>query len=369
MAYDSTGPGAHIPVKRIKPITADWIGDANGTGTNPNLQGYLDLRRRYRGNVANVAALPSSNLVNGDWVLVLDDGSGSPAIKVYDLASTSWKSISSGGTAGVDGAYVLVSPTSTNVYPLPYSKLNEKVFLGGIPQVQGTDYTLDGAGNFSFVGGQPASNLDVLVTCSTTYTASSAGGGAMSTPVIVAADAGTSNATYTLPGSGLNEWVFKGGAVQVLGTDYTKSSGKITFVAGNIPATSPSEPVIISCSIAPMLGTDAVTLGGHASTYFKPVDTVVKQTGLASNHTMAAWEAFLLTLTGPTTNKVVVPAASTAGQQVTIKDVGNSFGAYNVQVIPSGTDTIEGDTSGMLMNQSRMSITLMSDGVGGWWLI
>lgn len=90
MVYDPTGARGIVPVSLIKPIVAADIGDATAGGS-AQLQTYIDARRNWRGKVATIAArnsLPSP--LNGDTVLVEDNGSGLFQIDAYKLGTTSW---------------------------------------------------------------------------------------------------------------------------------------------------------------------------------------------------------------------------------------------------------------------------------------
>ena len=58
--FDPTGTGAYVPVSRVKPITADFVGDAT-KGGNSNLQEFVDSRRMLKApcRVATAAPLPA----------------------------------------------------------------------------------------------------------------------------------------------------------------------------------------------------------------------------------------------------------------------------------------------------------------------
>jgi hypothetical protein len=69
--------------------------------------------------------------------------------------------------------------------------------------------------------------------------------------------------------------VWKSGAIQVRGTDYTRTGTKITFVAGNIPLSTAK--VVISCSISDN-DIDAITLQGSAPAVTSTANAIVKTT-------------------------------------------------------------------------------------------
>jgi hypothetical protein len=161
--------------------------------------------------------------------------------------------------------------TGNATYTLPYLGNYEMVWKSGAIQVRGTDYTRTG-NQITFVAGNiPLSTSKVTISVSVAATDL----GAMSVPAIVAADAGTGNATYTLPTTGGYEMVWKSGAIQVRGTDYTRTGTKITFVAGNIPLSTAK--VVISCSISDN-DIDAITLQGSAPAVTSTANAIVKTT-------------------------------------------------------------------------------------------
>jgi hypothetical protein len=95
--------------------------------------------------------------------------------------------------------------------------------------------------------------------------------------------------------------------------------------------------------------------------------TVVVLNSLSTAYNAVAGSIVLVKLTAAATANIVLPSASSAGTYVTVKDASGNFGTYNVTVARSGTDTVENDTS-VILTISRMSVTFISDGTGGWWL-
>lgn len=212
-------------------------------------------------------------------------GAGKTAAELS--AASAVASSSASGVGSVLGTPMLVSETSagSNLYPLPYTKEHPVVWVGGSIQVKDVDYTVNSAGQVSFTPALVGSP-DVIATCAIYPTVdASRGGGAMTVPAVVAADSGSGNAVYSLPGTG-GEMVWKGGAIQVPGADYVRSSNKVTFVAGNVPAAG--EEVVISVATYPMVGTDARSLNGAAGSIGADVNSVAirgaDSTLKASNH-------------------------------------------------------------------------------------
>jgi hypothetical protein len=76
-----------LAVTRLNPFYADDVGDRTAGGNN-HVQDFLDARRHYRGNVADLTARNGlANKVAGDWVMVLSAG-GLPRIDVWN--GTAW---------------------------------------------------------------------------------------------------------------------------------------------------------------------------------------------------------------------------------------------------------------------------------------
>lgn len=103
MPYNPTGPGS-LPVERIKPITAEWVGDVTAGGS-ANIQTFLDARRFIRAKVANITARNAlSSPADGDLVLVLDNGQGNTQLDRYRSSSSSWVTVAVEGGTGGGGA-------------------------------------------------------------------------------------------------------------------------------------------------------------------------------------------------------------------------------------------------------------------------
>jgi hypothetical protein len=76
--FDPNGTGAYVPVSRVKPITADFVGDSTKGGSS-NLQTFADARRMLKApcRVATAAALPAytrtGNVITSDQNVSLND--------------------------------------------------------------------------------------------------------------------------------------------------------------------------------------------------------------------------------------------------------------------------------------------------------
>jgi hypothetical protein len=62
--------------------------------------------------------------------------------------------------------------------------------------------------------------------------------------------------------------------------------------------------------------------------------------------------------------------AGNKGQMVIIKDVGGAVNLFNkrLNIVPDGTDTIDGTNTTITMSIPRFSLTLIANGAGGWTL-
>lgn len=129
--------------RALEPLLAEDIGDQDGPDADSNLRQWLADRRKFRGNVADVAArdlLPA--LAVGEWVLVLDAGLGQPRIDVYYGPVTGWKFVQGygGGGNGSLKPIGLGDGNAATKFYLPYSGDNELVFVETMPM-----YPDDGA--------------------------------------------------------------------------------------------------------------------------------------------------------------------------------------------------------------------------------
>jgi hypothetical protein len=173
-----------------------------------------------------------------------------------------------GLTYGYKAGKMQAGPTlvsvSANTIGLTNNAINYvEVDSAGTVSKNTTGFT---AGRFRMAEVTTSGGVITLVTDKRAFADLSAGG-AMTTPVVVTADVGTSNATYTLPTGGPYELVWRGGNIMVGGgVNYTRTGNKITFVAGEIPATGVE--VKISSAVSPLAGTDATTFAGHALSEF-----------------------------------------------------------------------------------------------------
>jgi hypothetical protein len=282
-----------------------------------------------RSDDANTDALVMPNLLvfvsegtyNGDAAFMLTTNA---SIVLNTTALTFVRAM--GGAGGVMGSPLVMTETGSgsNLYNLPYTREYPMVWVDGSLQVKDVDFTVNAAGQVAFT---PAldSGATVIASCAVYPTINGLGGGAMSAPALVAANAGSGNAVYALPGAGA-EMVWKGGAIQVPGTDYTRNADTITFVENNIPAAG--EEVVISVAQAPMIGTDALTLVGQVPAITATVNTLAQRgsdgTIKASNHeSLGASGAAGSVIVADADGKVPAAALPVSSGPVRLDAIGN----------------------------------------------
>lgn len=79
-------------------------------------------------------------------------------------------------------------------------------------------------------------------------------------------------------------------------------------------------------------------------------------------------ETVLLVDTSSAARTLNLPAATNA-MTVWIKDSGQNANTNNITIVPDGTDTIDGNNSNYVVNWDNASVTLISDGTSGWWIL
>lgn len=170
---------------------------------------------------------------------------------------------------GVHDKFIEVGPTVAGqaIYPLPGSQQFPHVQLGGVTQTEGVEgdpasgsYYIKN-GNINFFTAPTVSGLSVKVSVVKYFTGNDAGGGAMSSPADLWVGDGTTVEFGPLPYSKENPWIFVGSALQINGVNYTVDpvTGMVTFTE----APPDLIPISVSCSIYPLLNTDAETLNGY----------------------------------------------------------------------------------------------------------
>lgn len=272
-----------VPWKRVQGFPASEVNDATA-GASSNVQTIIDNVRRYRGVVADITARNAlTSLSDGDWVLILDDGSTNAAIQRYKLATTTWIAVASGGGGGASNSSGLtdlsqdtgttVNGTRTYGYKagvLRYGTSFISVSAGTLVVANNTTsyVEVDNTGAVSsnttgFTSGRipmatvvAASGSITTVTDKRAFMEFDYGSTAQGTPVLIGTGNG-STTTYTLPYSKTNEIVWKGGALQLAGTDYTVSGGVVTFTSAPVSG----EEVMATASMVVSSNPSAYTMG------------------------------------------------------------------------------------------------------------
>lgn len=97
--------------------------------------------------------------------------------------------------------------------------------------------------------------------------------------------------------------------------------------------------------------------------------TLTVLNSLSTNYNVtAAHQILVVKLTSAAAGNIVLPDSPPAGTRIVIKDGKQNFATYNVTVAVQGTNLIEGTTS-LLLDKSRMSVTLAYDGEDNWWIV
>lgn len=90
-----------LPWRRVQPIPCEEIGDTTA-GATSNIKTIVDNVRRYRGNVADTTALGNlTGNINGDIVLLLNNGSGVTEWRRFNSTGSTWDVVGGGAGAGV----------------------------------------------------------------------------------------------------------------------------------------------------------------------------------------------------------------------------------------------------------------------------
>lgn len=64
-----------------------------------------------------------------------------------------------------------------------------------------------------------------------------------------------------------------------------------------------------------------------------------------------------------------LPAATTSGRLLYIKDSGGNSSTNNITLVQDGTDTIDGSTENIAINSNYTCYTILSNGSGGWFIM
>ena len=148
-----------LPGDRIGDIPADSVTDDNGT----DLQTYLDVRRSYRGVVANEAARDDlADVEDTHWVVIIDDGTGNRGLQQWQSSTSEWIPFggSGGGVGGSDGtlrakiydAIEMDEGQTVVVVPESYNIVGKvlQVTRGGLRMIQGVDWNIVDSTSFEF---------------------------------------------------------------------------------------------------------------------------------------------------------------------------------------------------------------------------
>ena len=329
MPYSPTNSRGVTRIERIKSFDASWVGDATAGGT-ANTQQFMDARRALKGPVrlATNAALPTNTYSNGT------SGVGAT------LTATANGALTVDGVAVATGDRVLVKNEATQTKNGIYTV----TATGGTSAA----YVLTRAADFDRAA-EILPNSTCMVNEGTANAALS-----FRLTNTGAVTVGTTSITFAAISTATGVTSVTAGA----GVSVSASTGAVTISNTGVTSVTAGTGVSVSAS------TGAVTIGLSAAPTYATITT------LSTNYNLNAEQTVFVKLTATPAANLVLPNAPLTGARVVIKDAGANFDTYPCTVIPnsSGTDKIENDT-GMLLNQPRMSVVLVYDGSGGWWII
>jgi hypothetical protein len=88
----------------------------------------------------------------------------------------------------------------------------------------------------------------------------------------------------------------------------------------------------------------------------------------AAGYNLSATTICLVNLSAAPAGSLKLPSNPSKDTLIYIKDIAGNFATYPVTVIPAVGNLVESTTS-LILNKSRMSVTLLYDGSGKWWII
>lgn len=234
-------------------LPASQVDDSYAFGTD--VQGYMDTRRHYRGVVANLTARNAlTNLTHGDWVVILDNGSGETEAQWYSTGTLTWAAFSGTGGGGggggttvkIHGPFVQTGGQTVVTLPETYDNAVKTlhVLRDGVGLYEGVHWTATstttitfGAAFASFVG------EEVLIIEFENAAPGGGGGGSyaeeVATGVVDSTDGVNGNGTFTVTNTILlspppQVWI-SGAILLTSGVHYNISGAQVIFVSGAKP--------------------------------------------------------------------------------------------------------------------------------------
>jgi hypothetical protein len=251
---DTTG---NLPTTRISgQLPASQVDDSFATGTD--VQAYMDARRNYRGVVANVAARNAlTNLANGDWVVILDNGSGDTEAQWYELGTLTWAAFSGtgGGGTGMDakihGPFTMIDGQTVVTLPETYDIVGKvlHVLRDGVGLYQNVHWTPTTTTTFTFSAGfESFAGEQVLVL---EFEPGTGGGGGpsnyleeLASGTVDSTDGVNGNGTFTVTTAMLlspaPQVLISGAILLTAGVHYNISGNQVIFVSGAKPTVGES---------------------------------------------------------------------------------------------------------------------------------
>jgi hypothetical protein len=332
---------------------------------------------------------------NEDYVISLDGLSFSftppldSGIEVTGTAASNAATVTATGSS-VSSHFVEVGPGNgvTTSFNLPGSQQEEIIILGRTYLCKrGTlaggsasgDYYIDNGTTIEFFT-PPAAGVSIMVS--------------VGILLLAGTDAQTVQGLLPSPGADLNTLAVRDAdgvllATQSLslGNPLAENAVIVADATGRIPvAALPSDLTSIQTingvdiqdfvlsspgsPAAPLatLAEDSDMLGGQLPSYYAPrLNVTVFATPGA--YTLNAWNVAVTKLASLGTVNYTLPTSPAINTQVIIKDAGyTASNDYPINIYPGGSDTVEGTISLKIVGAGN-SVTLIFDGVGGWWIV
>lgn len=107
----------------------------------------------------------------------------------------------------------------------------------------------------------------------------------------------------------------------------------------------------------------------NTTTYYNGPYNWKTTTTTSSSYNVTSTDVVILADSSSNTVTVNLPSATTSGRLLYVKDSGGNSSSNNITLVQDGTDTIDGSTENLVIQQNYTAITILSNGSGGWFII